>query len=494
MKARALFPVVFVAVWSGSFVACESQMTAKALEEPLGSDALKDDSFRSPTSHGELAFGQPATTELTSDHRHHAWTFELAGPASVSLVTRPPVEPGVEVDTVLYLYREGASGWGRYIARNDDHGETLFSKLDRDLEAGRYRVLVKGYAKSTMGPFSLESACDGDGCPALARCLLGNTSSELFADPAFAGRGFQLIEDAALYPASTQAQLVAAAKVLDPSVSDLAQAMAASSRVERFLVERVATGALYHVVTLRDGDDRTFGAAFRGETVEIVAEVRDSQLIGCSLLAAPGGAQVGGDCGAAGPCGAGLECIGRQGGLGRCVPSTDPSGAGAGCGGSGADVLPVACPGDELVCGGLGATSQVGLCVPTWLRGRFSDQGVVSLEGRGLVSRSQLVYGLASVAMDVSIAVELVNVVPSTIVVRLENPAGTIATVWNGPALLEENPDLDSDNFIELIEYVSGYPGDESANGTYTLRVESLANNPGGEIADWHLTVTSRFD
>lgn len=127
----------------------------------------KLDSFARPTDHGGLAFGEPVSATIGRDSRFHTWTFEVSGAAELTLRTSGPVG-GDELDTVLYLYRQDdASGrWGRYIARNDDAGDSKFSRLEKSLDAGMYRALVKGYDADATGPFSLTVECSGAGCEA----------------------------------------------------------------------------------------------------------------------------------------------------------------------------------------------------------------------------------------------------------------------------------------------------------------------------------------
>ena len=126
----------------------------------------KDDSLRRPTEHGDLAFDVAAHSALTEAERHHAWTFTLHGDADVTMTTAYSLLGQRRTDTVLYLYRETAAGWGAYIARNDDYGSTTYSQLVRHLGAGRYRMIVKGHLATTRGKFKLTAACRGDGCTA----------------------------------------------------------------------------------------------------------------------------------------------------------------------------------------------------------------------------------------------------------------------------------------------------------------------------------------
>lgn len=133
----------------------------------------KADSFFSPTEHGALLFGEvPNRAEITDDERFHAWTFELDGPATLSIRT----EISGNLDTVMYLYRRdlgSAASFGHFIRKNDDHDGDLFSQIDLDGEAGEYRVIVKGFKAAHRGPFAVLATCDGDGCPTDEACESG---------------------------------------------------------------------------------------------------------------------------------------------------------------------------------------------------------------------------------------------------------------------------------------------------------------------------------
>jgi hypothetical protein len=117
-----------------AFLGCDD---TKGPEEDAPADG-KLDSFRTPTDHGVIAFGQSQTAKLTADELHHTWSFTLSGPAALHAFTSR-VPHKASIDTVLYLYRRTATGWGAYLARNDDDGRADWSSLDRDLAAGEYR-------------------------------------------------------------------------------------------------------------------------------------------------------------------------------------------------------------------------------------------------------------------------------------------------------------------------------------------------------------------
>lgn len=154
----------------------------KGDEEELLDDSKADSQLR-PTDHGPIAFDTPAHAVLSGNERYHAWTFELSSDARVDLTTSYSLLGQRRTDTVLYLYkfRDSTMSWGPYIARNDDYGSTTYSKLERDLGIGRYRVLVKGHLASTLGKFKVTVGCDGAGCePADPdACVFGDTYWQL---------------------------------------------------------------------------------------------------------------------------------------------------------------------------------------------------------------------------------------------------------------------------------------------------------------------------
>jgi hypothetical protein len=123
----------------------------------------KADSFRSPTEHGELAFGAANDAELGAEQKFHAWQFSLSGNASLSIETSSSV---ADLDTVMYLYRRdaGETTWGSYIEKNDDFEQSLLSRIEKELGSGEYRIIVKGYSDDERGAFSVNGTCTGAGC------------------------------------------------------------------------------------------------------------------------------------------------------------------------------------------------------------------------------------------------------------------------------------------------------------------------------------------
>lgn len=120
--------------------------------------------FGDPTPDGEYHSGDEA--ELSSNARSHSWMFTLSADAEISVETRGHSARANEVDTVMYLYKRTESGsWGRYLRRNDDaNADTVFSVVDDSLGAGTYRIVVKGYDRSSVGRFDIAATCTGEGC------------------------------------------------------------------------------------------------------------------------------------------------------------------------------------------------------------------------------------------------------------------------------------------------------------------------------------------
>lgn len=144
-----------------------------AEEGTLGEYESKTDSFRNPTEHGELVFGVPQTATLKKGEEFHAWDFELSDDAEVRLST---ILVTVNLDTVMYLYKfdESAQKFGRYKFKNDDaSSDTVASELSKSLDAGRYRVVVKGFKSALRGEFKLAADCEGSGCAA-SSCDIAN--------------------------------------------------------------------------------------------------------------------------------------------------------------------------------------------------------------------------------------------------------------------------------------------------------------------------------
>jgi subtilisin-like proprotein convertase family protein len=604
MKYRSSL-LALVAAHAFSCVGSDPSLLKSGEEEAAPVDGAFD-SFRAPTDLGTLRLGETVRAELSRDARFLAWTFELTDDATVTLATG---DAGAgEVDTVAYLYREGARGWGRYVARNDDVDGTLFSRITEELGVGRYRILVKGYSSRTFGAFSLASSCDGPGCPvsiepsaclfgaelsdlesrvrvtnrqtldaawpfidsqraqivtavqqsahtdvvtveeAFARvdggvieswwlldeagarsfvaysygagdnvygaiffgqstalvasirdgffegctvraqtCALGGSYRALLDSTAFEAVLSTTIRDASSLTPSRAVQLTRAAQVAYDEVTTAAEALATVDEglVNLTQLQHRATGRIVTAYEYGAGDNSS-GAVFLGDTTELVASITDGDIYDCAFFdeGTPGtGAGVGADCNETTVCAEGLRCEGfvAEVGFGKCAPTTRLPNDGMACSSD-------AVCGEGLVCAGV--TSGYGLCNPQWMRGSFSEGTSVAIpdgDPAG-VSRTLYAYGLATVSTDVEVRALIRHEFPGDLRVTLTNPSGTEVVLFDGERDEWETTD------IELDGPVRGFPGDESVNGAWVLRIVDRAARDVGTLERWALDLTSRWD
>ena len=246
------------------------------------SDVVEDDApLTRDADRGELAFGVPASAALSRRDPSHTWRFTLHGPARVAIATGPAGR-GI-TDTVLALYRDGAS---RPLARNDDSGGTLWSALRRDLPAGDYRVVVRGYAGS-RGRFAVRADCRGDGCAPPAMCLFGDTFRDLEAQPALVVTGRRKWTAATPLTALDQRRVVRA--VQQSSHTDVTTPEEAFARVDQGEINRVdvyePAAARTFVVLEYGAGDNSYGAYFHGLDDRLVARIHDGDLLDCAITA-----------------------------------------------------------------------------------------------------------------------------------------------------------------------------------------------------------------
>ena len=140
---------------------------AKGVEDGALTDYEADskaDSWRSPTAHGELLPGTTSSARLHADELFHAWTLTLTDEARIDLAI---TSADANLDTVAYLYRQDpeTGNWGRYVVKNDDANDTVFSRIQHDAKAGTYRLMVKGFKRALRGNFGVAYTCEGAGCP-----------------------------------------------------------------------------------------------------------------------------------------------------------------------------------------------------------------------------------------------------------------------------------------------------------------------------------------
>jgi len=286
MSLRRWVPVLLLATALAPACA-ELDSSDKGDEEELPSDG-KLDSFAHPTEHGPIAFGAPVDAALSSTARYLTWTFALTGDASIHTFTGPALTSRKVIDTVLYLYKQKADGtWGAYIARNDAAGGSLFSTIDKNLGAGTYRVLVKGYAASTVGQFSITVGCTGAGCAAPVTCLFGSTFGDLLAGTAYTITGDRELHVTDPLSALDQARVIAA--VHESSHTDVTTVEQAFAAVDGQVIRRVdiydGTGGRAYVAFEYGAGDNSYGAVFGYGSATVVSQIHDGDLYQCTARA-----------------------------------------------------------------------------------------------------------------------------------------------------------------------------------------------------------------
>ncbi len=144
-----------------------------------------------------------------------------------------------------------------------------------------------------------------------------------------------------------------------------------------------------------------------------------------------------------------------------------------------------------LICAGgpWEGDEPVGLCNPDWMRGTFTwSRGPVAIPDASEkgVTLPLEVDGLASVSTDVEVALTIRHAWKGDLRVTLTNPSGT-------ESVLHDRVGGSGDDVV-LAGRVMGFPGDESVNGEWTLRVQDLAGGDVGVVESYALTITSRWD
>lgn len=169
-------------------------------------------------------------------------------------------------------------------------------------------------------------------------------------------------------------------------------------------------------------------------------------------------------------------------GLGKCVSLEPIPGEGNECGTANGPCA------EGLVCAGSAFDPSWGLCNPEWMRGTFTDEANVALPDLTTTERTLYAYGLSTVSTDVEIDLELHHTYPGDLLITLTNAVGTEVTVFDG-----ETDEVTSED-VHIQRALVGFPGDEDANGPWTLRITDRLERDSGTLHAWSLTVTSRWD
>ena len=93
---------------------------------------------------------------------------------------------------------------------------------------------------------------------------------------------------------------------------------------------------------------------------------------------------------------------------------------------------------------------------------------------------------MTTVSTDVALDLHITHERPSDLVVSVINPEGTEVVVFDKKQGVNEI-------FFDSLP-VEGFPGDESANGVWTVRAVDTKTGSTGIIRSFSLTITSRWD
>jgi hypothetical protein len=193
------------------------------------------------------------------------------------------------------------------------------------------------------------------------------------------------------------------------------------------------------------------------------------------------GTPAGDDCLETSECADGLSCMGRPHDdaheFGKCVDLNQGDDMGQECD-TDADC------GEDTVCMGDIAYGSGIFCVSAWQEGTFSNLMGASIPDSGSVESELVVYGLASVPVDVVLTIDIDHDAPDQLEYQLYNFNGYETSVQ----------DLDGDLVDGKEIVVWAFPSDDAVNGTYTLVVTDTQAGTTGTLDGWFLTITSTFD
>lgn len=192
------------------------------------------------------------------------------------------------------------------------------------------------------------------------------------------------------------------------------------------------------------------------------------------------------DCRALADCPMGHRCIGmypHEGGIGRCADLRDREGEDRRCSAQ----MPC---GPNLVCMGLTTPApEAAFCIIEEQRGVYTSEAPVAIpDNRPAGATSELVvYGLATVPIDVVATVDLEHPAPAQLLITLANPSGDTAVLFDGarhdPARLR-GPMIPG----------PGIPADTGCNGPWTLTIIDRAAGGTGRLRGYTLDIISQWD
>ncbi|MDX2093667.1 MAG: hypothetical protein SFX73_37855 [Kofleriaceae bacterium] len=273
-----------------SLVGCASQPTEEnELPEVLVEGAA--DSFSRPTEMGTLfeRVWQYGTIDPAGNQRNIAYTFTVDGAAAIEITTREaPVEEHERdlSNTVVYLYQQTEAGSFRRIAKTEANDD--FGVLARNVEAGTYRVLVKGTQTRDEGDFMIRLGCEGEGCADGPQCLFGDTYYQLHETKrgAIEAYGRTELTIASQMNDATKAQIIAAVRQSSHEPNTIEEAFEAvdQNEINRDIYSDNLAGRSFKAFEYGAGDN-SYGAIFEGTDPNPVAVIGDGDLYECKVFA-----------------------------------------------------------------------------------------------------------------------------------------------------------------------------------------------------------------
>jgi hypothetical protein len=500
MKMNAMMKVVWSSVMLTGLMACApEERGVDADDQPL--DGLPDWAEQLPSGKadnasaltlelGELALGDDAAITQTFEGtaRVHIYTMALREGAEVSFeTTQKGSNRGIDTSLFVFAPQQDTGAAVNVIASDGDSGWGKLSRIESFTAPaeGTYTVWVMKENTTSPNRYRVKAECLSDACgvssPVLStdECVFGPTINHVFEAlgpvQVISSRRLGLLDDFDMLQAQ---QLIAAVGTTYDNVTTTADAFGQVDQQEIHRLELWDASSRQSLIAFKFwAGDNLYGAIMRPDNDTIVARIQDGDIAECTQGWGPE-QQV---CTHSDECGAGVFCFGMHDGQGACFDpqASSPSGAGDDCTSS------EECE-EGLVCAG--ETVNAGFCVDAWMRRGFSgvdpDESLEVPDGAGALVLQTNVSGLASVSTDVHITLHLDHNAPDTVRIKLTNPSGTESIIHDA---------VDASTFLAHVP-VFGFPGDEDANGTWTLEIEDSATGDKGYLSHYTLEVTSRFD
>lgn len=481
LRALALFA-------SASMLACAADGGDDAVVPNLGSGGKADAADR-VIDQGPLGLEVARHGTFVEDLQFDGYRLNVREGAEVRVeITRAGTK--AKLDTTLFVFGpctdEGCGD--EAIAFDDDSGWSRQSRITglELAEGGEYLIVVGTHDARGRGNYRLLASCENGACeplpPEPAECVFGSTYREHFNSPHLATTRRRVIDSPEGLTALEQQQIILAAQAsaagLDIQTLDDAFEFADQNEFNQIELWDRTSNTPYVIYEFGAGDT-SVGAYFVYGTTDRVAVISDGELEECSAGAGDAGNECTGDAGCAeGTC----EGTSQASGIGLC---TDISGFGETVPCSASEPCDL---GEGLACAGL-TRGDEGLCQPAWMFGNYgeleSGVAVPDADPEGAV-RTIDVRGLATVDTDVSLRLWVSHDAPQQLTATLTNPAGAEVVVFDGAT--------SGANELSIDGPVLGFSGDESVNGTWTLRVVDGAAGDAGTIERWTLSLGSRFD